>query len=71
MKLKMNAAYLQRKFGDQITVKTDGRGIPLDKYWRLKLKDSKIDRCIEVLSKKEQISRSEREKTNKQIAEKG
>lgn len=37
------------KPGDVVTVQTDGDGIPLDKFWRRRLKDAKIDNCVEAV----------------------
>ena len=37
------------KHGETITLDSDNNGIPLDKFWRRRLADSKIDGCVEVV----------------------
>lgn len=44
-----------RKFtpDDQpLEIEVDKNGIPLDKFWRNRLKDSEIDNCIEIYKPK-------------------
>lgn len=52
-KLKLNAELAGHPSGSIITIKTDKVGIPLDRYWRDRIKDAKIDECVKILSKKE------------------
>lgn len=37
--------------GNIVTVSVDRNGIPFDKNWRRRLKDSKIDGCVEIVTK--------------------
>ena len=37
--------------GGTISVKVDRDGIPYDREWRRRLKDSKIDGCVEIITK--------------------
>ena len=37
--------------GSVIRVEADKNGLPLDRYWRDRLKDSAIDDCCEILEK--------------------
>lgn len=49
MKLKLNHSMLWHKKGDIIEVKEiDGQ--PSDLYWRRRIKDAKIDNCVEIVS---------------------
>ncbi len=48
MKLKINRAFAGYKAGT-ITV-PDKNGVPLDQYWRRRLRDAKIDNCVEVVT---------------------
>lgn len=59
-----------RKFpkGSIIKIETDKDGVPIDRYWRDRLKDSKIDKCVKILSKKE-LEDMEEEKKRKAIEE--
>jgi hypothetical protein len=54
MKLKLNNNFTYKgkahKKGDIITVADDG-SIPLDAFWRGRLKDSTIDNCVEIVKK--------------------
>ncbi len=49
--LKINKPFSGKKAGDIIEISTDKIGVPLDAYWRNRLKDSEIDNCIEILVK--------------------
>lgn len=40
--------------GDEVKIPVDEGGIPLDKYWRRRLRDSKIDNCIEIKEKRDE-----------------
>lgn len=37
--------------GTIVNISVDENGIPLDFYWRRRLENSKIDNCLEVISK--------------------
>lgn len=50
-KLKLNTALRGYPAGAQINIRVDKDGIPLDPYWRGRLKDSRIDKCVEILPK--------------------
>ena len=47
--LKLNADLKGYKAGQIIPVKYKD-GLPVDKYWRDRVKDSVIDNCVEVVS---------------------
>lgn len=32
-----------------VTVQTDDNGVPLERFWRNRLKDAKTDNCVEVI----------------------
>lgn len=38
--------------GQKVNVKCDDYGIPLDSFWRKRLKDSQIDNCLEITKTK-------------------
>lgn len=46
LKLKINNV---RGFGGVVTIQTDQKGVPLDKFWRNRLKDAEIDNCVEIV----------------------
>lgn len=46
MKLKINNV---KGYNGVITIGADVDGVPLSKFWRDRLKDSKIDNCVEVI----------------------
>lgn len=50
--------------GATVDVTTDESGIPLDHFWRSRLKDSKIDNCVQVISKKNSNSKKQLKTTN-------
>ena len=48
MKLKLNCDLNGHKKGTIIKV-NDNNGIPLDSFWRRRLKDAEIDNCVEIV----------------------
>lgn len=50
MQLKLNCDLPPKKKGDVISVECDEYGVPLEHYWRNRLKDSAIDNCVEVVN---------------------
>ncbi len=60
MKLKLNKPMKGYEAGRELSIQTDVAGVPLEKFWRRRLRDAKIDNCVEVVkatpakSKKEQ-----------------
>lgn len=50
MKIKLNTDLNGYKSGQEITIKSEN-GIPLDSYWRARVKDSKLDGCLNVIEK--------------------
>jgi hypothetical protein len=59
MKLKINNV---PGFAGVVTIQTDNNGVPLEKFWRNRLKDAEIDNCVEVV-------KSSRRKSTKESAE--
>ncbi len=53
MKIKVNKPISDHKIGSVVEVETDKSGIPLDREWRRRLSDSKIDGCCEIVKSKE------------------
>jgi len=49
MKLKLNQPMAGYEAGRTVTVQTDASGVPLEKFWRRRLRDAKIDNCVEVV----------------------
>lgn len=51
MKIKLNTAMKGYAKGQEITI-GDENGIPLDPFWRRRLKDAEIDNSIEIVQTK-------------------
>jgi len=51
-KLKINSRLSPHNKGDVIDIKCSDDGMPADKYWRNRLKDSEIDKCVEFVDDK-------------------
>jgi len=49
VKIKLNYDLAGYKAGDAFFVECDKNNIPLDIYWRKRLKDSSIDKCVELV----------------------
>lgn len=58
----INTALPGYRVGEQIKIPVDQHGTPRDKYWRKRLRDSKIDNCIEIKEVKKETGTS-RKKT--------
>ena len=43
MKLKLNQPLAGYEVGREVTIQTDRKGVPLEKFWRRLLKDATID----------------------------
>ena len=41
--------------GDIISIECDANSIPLDLFWRSRVKDSAIDNCVEFIEKEKPI----------------
>jgi len=58
MKIKLNMPMQGYEAGREVAIECDRSGVPLEKFWRRRLKDAQIDNCLEVVkpskSKKEQ-----------------
>ena len=49
IKLKLNQAMQGFEAGRVVPVQADEQGVPLEKFWRRRLKDSQIDNCVEIV----------------------
>lgn len=63
-RLKINAPLRGIKAGTTINIRTDKKGIPKDKYWRDRLRDSAIDNCVEII-KETKTAKSKRAETTR------
>lgn len=50
--LKLNSALRGKKKGQIVRIRVDKDGIPIERYWRNRLKDAEIDNCVEFVKKK-------------------
>lgn len=50
MNLKINNV---AGYSGTVSIKTNSNDVPLLKFWRKRLRDSKIDNCVELIPKKE------------------
>lgn len=46
IKLKINSV---PGFSGTLTIQTDASGVPLERFWRKRLKDAETDNCVEVV----------------------
>ena len=47
--IKLNADLAGNKVGTIKKIKVDKAGTPVERYWRDRLKDAKIDNCVELV----------------------
>ena len=50
IKLKLNIPLAGYQAGQTVTVQTDRANVPLDRFWRRRMKDAKIDNCLQVVN---------------------
>lgn len=46
MKLKINNV---TGYAGVITIQADGNGVPLERFWRNRLKEAERDNCVEII----------------------
>lgn len=49
-------------YSGDVTITTDKSGVPLDKFWRDRLKDAVIDNCVETIKPAKKKAKKETEK---------
>ena len=49
MKIKLNQPMKCYEAGRTLVIQTDADGLPLEKFWRRRIKDAEIDNCVEVI----------------------
>lgn len=52
MKLKILNEELKKLYGEEVEIEVDSDCIPKDVFWRRRLRDSKIDGCVEIINDK-------------------
>jgi len=57
IKVRLNVALKHYSKDTILDLDVDERGIFIDRYWRKRFKDSKIDSCIEIINTKKQIKK--------------
>tara|TARA_R110000851_G_scaffold134568_2_gene269874 strand:- start:147 stop:389 length:243 start_codon:yes stop_codon:yes gene_type:complete len=45
--ITINAPLRNHRVGEVLSIEVDEKNIPLERYWRDRMKESKIDNCIE------------------------
>lgn len=60
-KLKLNTPLAGMPAGAEVKIAVDKDGIPVDKYWRRRLADSKKDGCVELVEEKRKKSAKKEE----------
>ena len=55
--IQINKLLGEHKPGDTIKVISDKEGVPLDKYWRSRLKDAETDQCCEKVKPKKRTKK--------------
>lgn len=63
LKIRINKDFITYKEGQEISVDSID-GIPLDKFWRDRLKDSKFDNCVSVVKKTRKPAKKQQEIEN-------
>lgn len=62
LKLKVNNEALKLMYGAEIEIDVSKTGVPLTRYWRNRLRDAKIDNCVEVVEDKKTSTKVKTEK---------
>ena len=56
--IKLNAPLRGHAAGTELRIEVDKDGTPLERYWRDRFKDAKIDNCVEFVDKKQPAKHS-------------
>jgi len=59
-KILLNAPLKNHPAGHKLDIDTDKDGVPLSRYWRDRLKDAKVDGCVEIITDKPKEKRSKK-----------
>ncbi len=62
--IKINKPIRNHRVGDMVPAKFDKFGTPIDRYWRDRFKDAKIDKCVELSGRKEVKPEKQNKKTS-------
>ena len=49
MKLKINTPIAGHKKNEIVKIKVDKHGVPIEQYWRNRIRDAKIDKCVTII----------------------
>ena len=60
--LKINLPVRGHKAGDIVRIKVGAWGMPIDPYWRRRLKDARIDGCVEIVKPAKPVKQTKEEK---------
>lgn len=65
LKIKLNVPLNGFLAGREIEIKVDKNKIPLDRFWRARLEDSKSDNCIEIVKETKKAAKPKTPKESK------
>ena len=54
--------------GETVQVECDKDGIPLDQYWRNRLKDAVVDQCVEEIQPEKPVTKKESKQETKKAS---
>lgn len=64
LRIKLNMPVASYAKGEEIEIPCDENSVPLDKFWRRRLADSKIDHCLEIVRTSKKRSQKSFKKTS-------
>jgi hypothetical protein len=67
MKIKVNKPLLNHRVGEIVDIEVNQHDVPTSIYWRRRLRDAQIDRCIEIVRDEPAAKESKSEKKRKKI----
>jgi hypothetical protein len=63
IRIKIKKPFLGYKEDSIVFVLCDNSGLPLEKFWRDRIRDKELDDCVEVIEEKQKIKKTENKKT--------
>ena len=63
IQLKINKPIHGHPSGSTVRVQADDASVPLDKFWRDRIRDAEIDDCVTVVKKVPKTSNKDKEKS--------
>lgn len=63
IKMKCNQNLGRFKEGQVVQIQANDKGVPVDKFWRNRLRDAEVDGCCEIVKEDKKVSKKKSEQS--------